>query len=235
MALPEVVSREQWLNARLSLLEQEKELTRRRDALNAERRRLPMVRVEKEYVFDGPHGKTSLAGLFGDRSQLFVQHVMFGPDWDVACPSCTEFTSELTGALVERLRSRDTAFAMVCRAPLDKIQAYTAGRGWPVPWYSSYGSDFNYDFQVTLDGATGLVTYNYRPEPDAARGERSVELPGASCFVRGGGEVFHTYSAYARGLDHVDFAYTFLDLTAFGRQEAWEEPKGRAPVIHGTL
>ena len=143
MALPEVVSREQWLKARLSLLEQEKGLIRRRDALNAERRRLPMVRVEKEYAFDGPDGKTSLAGLFGDRSQLFVQHVMFGQDWDAACPSCTEFTSELTGALVERIRSRDTAFAVVCRAPLDKIQAYTAGRGWPVPWYSSYGSDFN--------------------------------------------------------------------------------------------
>jgi predicted dithiol-disulfide oxidoreductase (DUF899 family) len=235
MALPEVVSREQWLKARLSLLEQEKELTRRRDALNAERRRLPMVRVEKEYVFDGPDGKTSLAGLFGDSGQLFVQHVMFGPDWNAACPSCTEFTTELTGALVERLRSRDTAFAMVCRAPLDKIEAWTAGRGWAVPWYSSYGSDFNYDFQVTLDGAAGQVTYNYRPEPDAVDGERSVELPGASCFVRDGGEVFHTYSAYARGLDHVDSAYAFLDLTAFGRQEAWEEPRGRAPVIHGTL
>ena len=235
MALPEVVSREQWLEARLSLLQQEKELTRRRDALNAERRRLPMVRVEKEYVFDGPGGKTSLAELFGDSGQLFVQHVMFGPDWDAACPSCTEFTTELTGALVERLRSRDTAFAMVCRAPLDKIEAWTAGRGWAVPWYSSYGSDFNYDFQVTLDGSAGQVTYNYRPEPDAVDGERSVELPGASCFVRDAGEVFHTYSAYARGLDHVDFAYAFLDLTAFGRQEAWEEPKGRAPVIHGTL
>src|SRR5215472_8357288 len=235
MALPEVVSREQWLKSRLSLLEPEKELTRRRDALNAERRRMPMVRVEKEYTFDGPDGKTSLAELFGDCSQLFVQHVMFGPDWDAACPSCTEFTSELTSALVDRLRSRDTAFAMVCRAPLDKIAAYTAGRGWAVPWYSSYRSDFNYDFQVTLDAAAGLVTYNYRPEPDVAGADWSVELPGGSCFVRDGGEVFHTYSAYARGLDHVDFAYAFLDLTAFGRQEAWEEPKGRASVIQGTL
>lgn len=182
MALPEVVSREQWLKARMSLLQQEKELTRRRDALNAERRRLPMVKVKKEYVFDGPDGKTTLAELFGDRSQLFVHHVMFGPDSDAACPSCTAFTSELTPALVERLRSRDTAFPMVCRAPLDKIEAWTAGRGWAVPWYSSYGSDFNYDFQVTLDGAAEQVTYNYRPEPDAVDGERSVELPGASCF-----------------------------------------------------
>ena len=118
MALPEVVSREQWLEARLALLAQEKELTRRRDALNAERRRLPMVRVEKEYVFDGPDGKVGLAGLFGDCQQLFVHHIMFGPDWDAACPSCTEYTSEFTGALITRLRSRDTAFAMVCRAPL---------------------------------------------------------------------------------------------------------------------
>jgi predicted dithiol-disulfide oxidoreductase (DUF899 family) len=123
----------------------------------------------------------------------------------------------------------------VCRAPLDKIGAWTAGRGWAVPWYSSYGSDFNYDFQVTLDGAAEQVTYNYRPEPDAVDGERSVELPGASCFVRDGGEVFHTYSAYARGLDRLDSANAFLDLTALGRQEAWEEPEGRAPVIHGTL
>lgn len=235
MALPEVVSREQWLAARKRLLAEEKELTRRRDALNAERRRLPMVRVEKDYVFDGPGGPVALAGLFGECRQLYVQHVMFGPDWDAACPSCTEFTSEFTGALIQRLRSRDTALAMVCRAPLAKIKAYTAGRGWAVPWYSSYGSDFNYDFGVALDKAAGQVTYNYRPEPQLIDGERSCELPGASFFLRDRGEIFHTYSAYARGLDHVDFAYAFLDLTVFGRQEAWEEPKGRAPVIHGTL
>jgi predicted dithiol-disulfide oxidoreductase (DUF899 family) len=160
---------------------------------------------------------------------------MFGPDWDAACPSCTEFTSEFTSALVDRLRSRDTALAMVCRAPLHKIQAYREGRGWVVPWYSSYGSDFNYDFAVTLDTSAGQVQYNYRPEPELPGSDRTAELPGASCFVRDGGEIFHTYSAYARGLDHLDFAYSFLDLTAFGRQEAWEEPKDRAPVIHGAL
>lgn len=235
MALPEVVSREQWLAARLRLLAQEKELTRRRDAVNAERRLLPMVRVEKEYVFDGPDGKVDLAGLFGDCRQLFVHHIMFGPDWDTGCPSCTQYTSEFTVSLVTRLRSRDTAFVMMCRAPLDKIEAYTAGRGWAVPWYSSYGSDFNYDFAVTIDQAAGQVTYNYRPEPGLAAREQPMELPGASCFVRDGGEIYHTYSAYARGLDHVDFAYAFLDLTAFGRQEAWEQPQGRAPVIHETL
>jgi predicted dithiol-disulfide oxidoreductase (DUF899 family) len=235
MALPKIVSREQWLEARRQLLVREKELTRTRDALNTERRTLPMVRVEKEYVFDGPQGKTGLAGLFGDCRQLVVQHVMFGPGWDAACPSCTEFTGELTAALLARLRARDTAYAMVCRAPLAKIEAYTAGRGWAVPWYSSYGSDFNYDFGVTLDKAAGLLTYNYRPEPDLAGGEQPAELPGASCFLRDGGEIFHTYSAYARGLDHVDQAYAYLDLTAFGRQEAWEEPKGRAPVLRDTL
>ncbi len=235
MALPKVVSREQWLEARRQLLVKEKELTRRRDALNAERRTLPMVRVEKEYVFDGPQGTTSLAGLFGDCRQLVVHHVMFGPGWDAACPSCTEFTSELTGALLARLRARDTAYAMVCRAPLAKIEAYTAGRGWVLPWYSSYGSDFNHDFGVTLDKASGLVSYNYRPEPDLAGGDQPAELPGASCFLRDGGEIFHTYSAYARGLDHTDLAYAYLDLTAFGRQEAWEEPKGRAPVLRDTL
>jgi predicted dithiol-disulfide oxidoreductase (DUF899 family) len=222
MALPEVVPREQWVQARLQLLAEEKELTRRRDALNAERRRLPMVRVEKQYVFEGPQGMVTLAGLFGDCRQLIIHHVMFGPDWDAACPTCTEFTSEFTDALLERLRSRDTAFAMVCRAPMVKIEAYRAGRGWAPTWYSSYGSDFNYDFQVTLDAQTGQLHYNYRPEPGLLDGARSTEMPGASCFLRDGGEIFHTYSAYARGLDHTDFAYAFLDMTALGRQEEWE-------------
>jgi predicted dithiol-disulfide oxidoreductase (DUF899 family) len=235
MALPEVVSRDQWLTARLALLAEEKELTRRRDALNAQRRRLPMVRIEKEYIFDGRDGSVTLAGLFGGCRQLVLHHVMFGPDWDSACPTCTEFTSEFTHALIDRLRSRDTAYAMVCRAPLAKIEAYRAGRGWVLPWYSSYGTDFNYDFGVTLDKSMSQLVYNYRPEPGLLGDTPSAELPGASCFLRDGEAVFHTYSAYARGLDHVDFAYAFLDMTAFGRQEEWEEPKGRAPVIQGTL
>jgi predicted dithiol-disulfide oxidoreductase (DUF899 family) len=235
MALPEVVSRDQWLKARLALLSQEKELTRKRDALNAERRRLPMVRLEKDYVFDGPDGPVTLTGLFGECRQLVVQHVMFGPDWDAGCPSCTLHTSSFTDALVARLRSRDTAFAMVCRAPIDKISAYTAGRGWAVPWYSSYTSDFNYDFQVTLDKSVPQLDYNYRPEPGLLDDAQATELPGVSCFLQDGGQIFHTYSAYARGLDQLDFAYRYLDMTAFGRQEAWEEPKGRAPEIRGTL
>jgi predicted dithiol-disulfide oxidoreductase (DUF899 family) len=234
MALPEVVSRAEWLAARQRLLATEKQLTRARDELNAQRRRLPMVRIDKEYIFEGPDGPVTLAGLFGAGRQLIVQHVMFGPDWDAACPSCTQFTGELSGAVLERLRSRDTAYVMVCRAPLAKIEAYRAGRGWAVPWYSSYGSDFNYDFQVTLDPAAGQLQYNYRAEPELVS-DGPAEMPGASCFLRDDGEVFHTYSAYARGLDHTDLPYAFLDLTVLGRQEEWEEPKGRAAVIRGTL
>jgi predicted dithiol-disulfide oxidoreductase (DUF899 family) len=232
MALPEIVSRQQWLAARMSLLTEEKELTRRRDALNAARRSLPMVAVGKDYVFDGPDGPVTLAGLFRGCRQLVVHHVMFGPDWDAACPVCTEYTSEFTDALITRLHARDTAFAMVCRAPLAKIAAWTDGRGWALPWYSSYGSDFNYDFQVTLDKTVPQLTYNYRPESSLLGEAQTTEMPGASCFLRDRDNIFHTYSAYARGLDHVDLAYAILDMTALGRQEAWEEPRGRAPVIH---
>lgn len=231
MALPEVVSREQWLETRLRLLEQEKELIRRRDALNAERRLLPMVKVDKDYVFDGPDGPVSLAELFGDRMQLVIWHIMFGPDWDAACPTCTNFMNELSAAVLSRLGECQTAFALVSRAPLAKIEAYRKSHGWTLPWYSSCGSDFNYDFGVTLDESVGQVSYNYRPEPGLLGGERSTEMPGASSFLRDGGAIFHTYSAYARGLDHTDLPYALLDLTALGRQEAWEEPKGRAPVL----
>jgi predicted dithiol-disulfide oxidoreductase (DUF899 family) len=151
MAYPEIVTREEWLAARKRLLTAEKEHTRSRDALNAERRRLPMVRIGKEYVFEGPEGKVTLAGLFGDSRQLIVQHVMFDPDWDAACPGCTASIDELSDGVLTHLRSRDTAFALVSRAPLAKLQKYQASRGWRVAWYSSHGSDFNYDFQATLD------------------------------------------------------------------------------------
>jgi len=234
MALPEVVSRERWLEARLRLLAEEKKETCRRDALNAERRRLPMVRIEKEYVLEGPQGQVTLAGLFGDGSQLMVHHVMFGPDWDAACPSCTNFIDELSDGLLAHLRARGTAFALVSRAPLAKIEAYRTRRGWSVPWYSSYGSDFNYDFQVSLDQSVPQVHYNYRPAPDLLGGERSTEMPGTSCFLREGREIFHTYSTYGRGNEYIPSLYTMLDLTALGRQEAWEEPKGRASVVYDT-
>ena len=234
MSLPEVVSREQWLEARVRLLADEKEQTRRRDALNAERRRLPMVRIGKEYVFEGAQGPAVLAGLFGDCRQLIVQHVMFGPDWDAACPGCTASVDELSEAVLTHLRSRDTAFTLVSRAPLSKLDAYRASRGWTVPWYSSYGSDFNYDFQASLDASLPQVRYNYRPEPELLGGERSSEMPGFSCFLREGDEIFHTYSTYARGTEYIGNAYTLLDLTALGRQEDWEEPQGRVSQPHGA-
>ena len=234
MAYPEVVSREQWLEARVRLLAEEKDETRRRDALNAKRRRLPMVRVDKEYVFEGPGGPVPLTGLFGDSSQLIIHHIMFGPDWDAACPSCTNFVDELSDGLLAHLRSRDTAFALISRTPLAKIGAYQASRGWTVPWYSSYGSDFNYDFQVTLDRSVPQLRYNYRPEPGLLGGEQSTEMPGTSCFLRDGSEIFHTYSTFGRGNEYTPSLYTLLDLTALGRQEGWEEPKGRAPVLHET-
>jgi predicted dithiol-disulfide oxidoreductase (DUF899 family) len=220
MSLPEVVSREEWLEARIALLAEEKAVTRQRDAVNAKRRQLPMVRVEKEYVFEGPDGKVTLAELFSGHRQLVVQHIMFGPDWEAGCPRCTASTSEFSSTLLGRINAADTAFAMVCRAPYDKVRAYTAGRDWALPWLSSYGSDFNYDYRVTVDSSIPQLEYNYRQEPGIL-GEAggSAELPGASCFLRDGDEIFHTYSAYARGMDHTEMRYAFLDLTVLGRQD----------------
>jgi predicted dithiol-disulfide oxidoreductase (DUF899 family) len=232
MALPEIVTREQWLAARLALLAQEKQETRRLDALNAERRRLPMVRIEKDYVFDGPGGPASLAALFGASRQLIIQHIMFDPGWDAACPSCTNAIDELSEGLLAHLHGRGTAFALVSRAPLAKIESYRASRGWTVPWYSSHGSDFNYDFQVTLDASVPQLHYNYRPEPHLLDGQPSTEMPGHSCFLRDGDAIFHTYSTFGRGNEYTSSLYPLLDLTALGRQEAWEEPQGRAPVLH---
>jgi predicted dithiol-disulfide oxidoreductase (DUF899 family) len=215
MALPDVVTRDQWLAARTELLAAEKEATRNRDALNTRRRQLPMVRVDKDYKFDGAQGTVPLAALFGDSRQLIIQHIMFGPTWDAACPGCTASVDEVSDGMLRHLRSRDTAFALVSRAPLAKLQQYQASRGWTVPWYSSGHSDFNYDFQVTG---------NAEPE----------EVPGFSCFLLDGGQVFHTYSTYARGTDTLGGSYSLLDLTALGRQEDWEQPAGRAPRLHGA-
>ena len=235
MAYPEVVTREEWLAARKRLLAAEKAATRSRDALNAERRRLPMVRIDKEYMFEGPEGKVTLAGLFGDSRQLIVQHVMFDPDWDAACPGCTASIDEVADGMLAHVRSRDTAFVLVSRAPLAKLQKYQAAKGWTVPWYSSHGSDFNYDFQATLDRSIPQLEYNYRPEPEIVSGDTaSAEVPGLSCFLRDGDDIFHTYSTYARGTDGLGGSYSLLDLTALGRQEDWEEPKGRAPRLHGA-
>ena len=225
MALPDVVSREQWLDARVRLLAEEKEFTRRRDALNADRRRLPMVAIDKDYAFDGPSGQVGLLDLFDGCTQLVLQHVMFDPNWDAACDGCTAGLDETAPGVLQHMRSRDTAFAAVSRAPLAKLAAFKAKKAWDFPWFSSYGSDFNYDFQVTLNGGG---EYNYRVI------DSSGELPGVSCFLRDGDSVFHTYSTFARGTDQLGNSYSWLDLTALGRQEDWEEPKGRVSKPHGA-
>jgi predicted dithiol-disulfide oxidoreductase (DUF899 family) len=222
--LPEVMSREDWLAARKRLLVKEKEATRARDALSAERRRLPMVKVEKAYTFDGPDGRVGLLDLFEGRRQLIVYHFMFDPTWDEGCPSCS-FVADNIGHLAH-LHARDTSLVLVSRAPLPKLNAYKARMGWTVPWYSSYGSDFNYDFHVTLDREIAPVVYNYRPLEQAPSG--SVEGHGLSVFLRDGDSVFHTYSCYARGCEVLVGTYHYLDLTPLGRQEDWEEPRGRS-------
>jgi predicted dithiol-disulfide oxidoreductase (DUF899 family) len=243
MSLPDVVSREEWLLARKALLAKEKELTRRRDALNAERRRLPMVEITKDYRFDGPDGAVSLLDLFEGRRQLIVGHFMFDPSWEDGCPSCTAGADEVSQGLLDHLHARDTTLAYVSRAPLDKLERYKARKGWTFPWYSSYGSDFNYDFHVTLDESVAPVEYNYRTPAEHEQagtayyvaGAQPIEAPGSSYFLRDGNRVFHTYSAYARGAEMTGGSYYFLDLTALGRQEDWEEPKGRASSPHGAV
>src|SRR4051794_23755864 len=205
MSLPEIVSRDEWLTARLDLLAKEKALTRERDKLSADRRRLPMVEIEKDYVFEGPEGEASLLDLFEGRHQLIVRHFMFDPNWEDGCPSCSAGADEICDGLLEHLHSRDTSFAVVSRAPLEKIERYKARKGWTFPWYSSYGSDFNYDFHVTLDESVAPVEYNYRTKAEHEQagtfleGEQPIEMPGQSCFLRDGDTVFHTYSSYARG------------------------------------
>ena len=229
MSLPRVASREEWLVARRELLRREKEVTRARDELNADRRRLPMVEIEKDYVFHGPDGEASLLDLFEGRRQLIVDHFMFDPSWDDGCPSCSGRVDQYGN--LAHLHARDTTMAVVSRAPLEKIEPFRARKGWTFPWYSSYGSDFNYDFHVTLDEAVAPVEYNYRDRDELAdRGftDPSGELPGTSAFLRDGDRVFHTYSTYARGTEQVGGTYYYLDMTALGRQEDWEEPKGRA-------
>jgi len=234
MSLPDVVSREQWLEARRELLDREKEATRARDALNADRRRLPMVAVDQEYAFEGPDGPVTLADLFGGKRQLIVQHVMYGPDWEKPCPGCSASLDELSQGVLDHLGTRDTTFALTARAPYGKIAATAKERGWSsFPWYSSFGSEFNYDYGVTLDTERGLVDYNYRPIPEALGDEQTAELPGFSCFLRDGDEIFHTYSTYGRGTDILVGTYSLLDLTALGRQEDWEEPKGRVETARG--
>jgi predicted dithiol-disulfide oxidoreductase (DUF899 family) len=230
MSLPHIVTRDEWLVARKELLAREKELTIARDTLNADRRRLPMVLIDKEYTFDGPQGKVTLIDLFQGRRQLIVQHFMFGPTWEEGCAACTSAADEISSGLLDHLAVRDTTLAVVARAPLAKLEQYRERRGWAFPLYSSWGSDFNYDFHVSFDPSIAPVEYNYR----AARYVDEDEEQGLSCFLRDGDRVFHTYSAFARGTELGNPSYAFLDLTALGRQEDWEEPKGRVTSPHGA-
>ena len=238
MNLPRIASREQWLEERKRLLTKEKELTRARDALNVERRNLPMVEITKDYVFEGPEGEVGLLDLFEGRRQLIVGHFMFDPRWEDGCPSCTAGADEVADGLLAHLHIRDTSFAYVSRAPLEKLERYKAKKGWTFPWYSSYGSDFNYDFGVTIDESVAPAVYNYKSKAEHERagtgyyfqGEPPLEQPGTSFFLRDGDRVFHTYSTYGRGAEMLGGSYYFLDLTALGRQEEWEEPKGRAVI-----
>ncbi len=214
---PNVVSQSDWLAARRELLAEEKEFTRRRDALSARRRELPWVKVEKNYVFDGPNGKESLSDLFRDKSQLIVYHFMLGPGWEQGCPGCSFLGDHFDGTLVH-LNARDVAFSAVSRAPMPQIEAFKKRMGWQFKWVSSNSNDFNYDYHVSFTKdqmAKGKVNYNY-----GTHGFPSEEAPGLSVFYKdAAGQIFHTYSAYARGLDILLGAYNFLDLTPKGRDE----------------
>lgn len=212
-----VASHAEWLAARRAFLAKEKEFTRLRDELSRQRRALPWERVEKPYGFDSTQGKITLAELFDGRSQLVVYHFMFGPGWEAGCPSCSYLADHFDGPAVH-LANRDTTLAVVSRAPLAEIEAFKKRMGWKFRWVSSFGGDFNYDYQVSFrpgEKASGKVVYNY------AAGEfPSEEAPGLSVFAKdGAGEVFHTYSSYARGLDILVGAYNFLDLVPKGRDE----------------
>jgi len=221
MNLPQIVSRDEWLAARKELLEKEKEETKRRDALRAERSNLPMVKVEKEYVFDGPDGEVSLLDMFEGRRQLIVQHFMFDPEWEYGCPSCT-FALDDFGD-ISHLHDLDTSYAVVSRAPLEKLESWKQKRGWTVSWYSSHGSDFNYDYHATIDGDIAPAYVNYRTADELEKAgmpsDMKGEIPGYSVFIRDGEKIFHTYSTYARGVELLNSSTQFIDLTPLGRQE----------------
>ncbi len=236
--LPKVASHDEWYEARKALLEEEKAMTRARDKLNAKRRKLPMVKIEKEYVFEGPEGKATLLDLFDGRSQLITGHFMFDPEWEDGCPSCSAGADEMSAGFLKHLHTRDTTWVYVSRAPIETIERYKAKKGWTFPWYSSFGSDFNYDFHVTIDPKIAPVEYNFRKLPELEKtgmgwmaDGKSYEQPGLSCFLRITDDVVHTFSQYARGAEWLGGSYAALDLTALGRQEDWEEPKGRSNSV----
>jgi predicted dithiol-disulfide oxidoreductase (DUF899 family) len=216
MKRPEIVTRDEWIARRRALLEKEKEFNRTRDALAVERRALPCVKLEKDYVFIGPSGRSTLRELFDGRRQLLVYHFMFDPTWDEGCKSCSFLADTFDGAS-RHLPARDVAFAAISRAPLAKIEAFKRRMGWSFRWLSSAETDFNYDFHVSFrpeDKAAGTTAYNYEKKAISMS-----EAPGASAFLRDGDDVLHTYSTYARGLDLLVGTYNLLDLAPLGRNE----------------
>ena len=214
MNLQPVVSAEEWQSAWDALLVKEKEATRARDELAAERRRLPRVRIEKDYVFHGPAGEAGLPDLFDSRGQLLLYHFMFGPNQDVGCDGCSMFVDQI-GHLAH-LHARDTSFALVSRAPIAKIESYRKRMGWTIPWYSSFESDFNVDFGVGPETPQGGVY-------------QDGESFGLSVFIRDGDDVFRTYFTTHRGVESLGSVWTFLDLTPLGRQEQWEDSPAGYP------
>jgi predicted dithiol-disulfide oxidoreductase (DUF899 family) len=214
---PKIVSREEWLVARKKLLAREKQLTHEHDAVASERRQLPWVKVEKNYVFDAPGGKKTLTDLFGSRSQLIIYHFMFGPDWKEGCPSCS-FNMDHTDAALIHLAQRDVSFAAVSRAPISKIEEFKKRMEWKFNWVSSFNNDFNYDFRVSFTPeqiAAGKLEYNYELTEFP-----SAEAPGFSIFYKDkDGNIFHTYSAFARGSETVLGTYNYLDFVPKGRDE----------------
>jgi predicted dithiol-disulfide oxidoreductase (DUF899 family) len=215
---PRIVSKDEWLAARKQLLAEEKNLTRHRDEVNRLRRALPWTKIEKQYVFDSPNGKVTLSDLFEGRSQLIVSHFMFGPGWAEGCVGCSFRSDHVAGALVH-LENHDVSYVTVSRAPLPEIMVFQQRMGWPFKWLSSFASDFNFDFRVSFtpeEIASGSVDYNYSDYREFL----SEEMSGVSVFYKDeAGQIFHTYSTFARGDEMVDTAYMYLDLTPKGRDE----------------
>jgi predicted dithiol-disulfide oxidoreductase (DUF899 family) len=221
---PPIVSRDAWTTERKRLLAAEKELTAHYDRINADRRRLPMVAIEKKYEFDGPAGKLSLLDLFAGRRQLIVYHFMFDPKWDAGCPGCTGLVNAIGD--LSMLEKRNTTYVLISRAPLEKLEAYKKKQGWDRTWVSSYGSDFNYDFHATQDRKVVPLEYNYRkPEEHQPPKEKPFEgeAHGTSVFFRLDEKIYHTYSTFARGCEGLTDAYSLLDITPYGRQEDFED------------
>ena len=224
----EILSHERWIEARTELLAKEKEFTRLRDELSLKRRDLPWERVEKPYVFDGPQGKETLADLFGGKSQLVVYHFMFASDWEAGCPSCSFWADNFNGIDIH-LRHRDIGLVAISRAPISKLDAYKKRMGWSFKWVSSLGSDFNYDYYASFtpdEAASARAYWNYRRQKAS-----STEVSGISVFRKDAeAQVFHTYSCYGRGVDLMNGAYNYMDLTPKGRDEAGQKPHPQAWV-----